>query len=188
MPIFEKRYVHFMWDDLLENVEGFFADTIANLRMSVEFNVRTQYGKIKSADNKSPYTFSYDDKTSFKFFYYDPNYELKVAREEGKTIQVLYGSDWYDITPDYELIDNETYRIEPKSKLEEEKPITYRELAMWLSKGNGGFFLECEHIGGHSLFYTSHLANEPVPERFLIRKWEDSEWVKPTREYMGLDG
>lgn len=53
MPIFEKRYVHFMWDDSLENVEGFFGDTIANLRMSVEFNVRTQYGKIKSANNKT---------------------------------------------------------------------------------------------------------------------------------------
>lgn len=41
MPIFEKRYVNFMWDDSLENVEGFFGDTIANLRMSVEFNVKT---------------------------------------------------------------------------------------------------------------------------------------------------
>ena len=187
MPIFEKRYVNFMWDDSLENVEGFFGDTIDKLRANVEFNVRTWYGKIKSADNKSPYIFCYDDKTSFKFFYYDPNYEIKVAQEEGKTIQVLYSSDWYDIAPGYELIDNETYRVEP-SKLEKEKPITYRELAMWLSKGNGMFFIEEEHIGCHSLFYTSYLANELIPERFLIRKWGDSEWVKPTREYMGLDG
>ena len=50
MLIFEKRYVHFMWDDSLENIEGFFADTIDNLRTSVELNVRTLYSKVKSAD------------------------------------------------------------------------------------------------------------------------------------------
>ena len=182
MPIFEKRYVHFMWDDSLENVEGFFADTIANLRMSVEFNVRTQYGKIKSADIKSPYTFSYDDKTSFKFFYYDPNYEIKVAREEGKTIQVLYDSDWYDITPDYELIDNETYRIEPKSKLEGEKPITYRELAMWLSKGNGEICMS----SGIKLSYHLYEKDDELVENVLVRKWCDDGWHKPSRQYLGL--
>ena len=85
MPIFEKRYVNFMWDDSLENVEGFFADTIANLRMSVEFNVKTWHGKVKSAENESPYIFRYDDKTSFKFFYYDPNYEIKIYSTSEKT-------------------------------------------------------------------------------------------------------
>ena len=182
MPIFEKRYVNFMWDDSLENVEGFFGDTIASLRASVEFNVRTWYGKIKSADNESPYIFRYDDKTSFKFFYYDPNYEIKVAQEEGKTIQVLYDSDWYDITPDHELVEYETYRIEPKSKLEKEKLITNRELAMWLSKGNGEICMS----SNIKLSYHLYEKDDELVTDILVRKWCDDGWHKPTRQYLGL--
>ena len=180
-----------MWSDELEGKMVFFADYIPQLKQRVENNIIGHYAKVTKGEANLPFRIADGQARmmlTWTFAYYDPHYEIKVAREEGKTIQVLYDNDWYDITPDYELIDDETYRIEPKSKLEEEKLVTYRDLAMWLFKGNGEFFLECEHIGGHGLFYTSDLANEPIPERFSIRKWEDSEWVKPTRKYMGLDG
>lgn len=196
MPVFEKRYVHFMDDKSLEGVEGFFADDIANLVLSVEHNVRTWYGKIQSIDYTLPYVFKYDDKTAFKFFYYDPNYEIKIAHENGKTIQVLYNSDWYDILPGHKWISHETYRIKPepekikcspKQEPEKEKLISYRDLAIWLSKGNGEFFIEGKHTGSHCLFYNLDFANEPIPDTYLIRKWEDTGWVKPTRQYLGLD-
>lgn len=196
MPVFEKRYVHFMNDKSLEGVEGFFADDIDNLVLSVEYNVRTWYGKIQSIDYTFPYVFKYDDKTAFKFFYYDLNYEIKIAHENGKTIQVLYNSDWYDILPGHKWISYETYRIKPepekikcspKQEPEKEKPVSYRDLVMWLSRGNGEFLIEGKNTGSNCMFYNLDFANKPIPDKYLIRKWEDTEWVKPTRQYMNLD-
>lgn len=69
---------------------------------------------------------------------------------------------------------------EPKKKL-----ATYRELARWLAEGNG------EMKAGSELAYT-HMnynlirANSEADSTAKVRKWEDSEWVAPTREYLGL--
>ena len=29
-------------------------------------------------------------------------------------------------------------------------------------------------------------ANEPVAGKFIVRKWDATEWHSPTREYLGL--
>lgn len=69
---------------------------------------------------------------------------------------------------------------EPKKKL-----ATYRELARWLAEGNG------EMKAGSELAYT-HMnynlirANSEADSTAKVRKWEDTEWVAPTREYLGL--
>lgn len=71
----------------------------------------------------------------------------------------------------------------PKPKL-----ATYRELSRWLAEGNGEL-KACEYSSSPSLAYRLENENKPVldPE-FRVRKWDDKEWHKPTREYMGLEG
>ena len=70
----------------------------------------------------------------------------------------------------------------PESKL---KSVTYRELARWLAECNG------ETKSAVSVFtnltYTVYHENDFIPESFYVRKWEDTEWHKPTREYLGLE-
>ena len=34
---------------------------------------------------------------------------------------------------------------------------------------------------------TEQLENEALDESFTVRKWDDTEWHKPTREYIGLE-
>lgn len=63
---------------------------------------------------------------------------------------------------------------------------TYRELARWLSGGNG------EVLNGNTCCpnwnYHRIQENDSVSETMLVRKWDDTEWHKPTREYLGLEG
>jgi len=66
--------------------------------------------------------------------------------------------------------------------LEEEEPLmTYRQLSRWLSEGNGEF----THRGGVEAFaeegYLLEEEAEPVGEDYLIRRWKDTEWMKPTK-------
>lgn len=71
---------------------------------------------------------------------------------------------------------------------------TNRELSRWLARGNG----EVSHRDETSLdeklyahvdyFYEPDVGEEPTPEEYHVRKWEDSEWHEPTTDYMGLEG
>ena len=67
----------------------------------------------------------------------------------------------------------------------ESKLVTYRELTRWLAEGNG------EVKGAISvstnLTYAIDQENEILSENFYVRKWDDTEWHKPTREYLGLE-
>ena len=73
--------------------------------------------------------------------------------------------------PDYKfLTDDDSKRL-----------VTNRELAMWLSKGNGEICMS-------DIKLTYHLYendNELVTD-ILVRKWCDDGWHKPTRQYLGL--
>lgn len=67
---------------------------------------------------------------------------------------------------------------------EEETLLTNRELAKWLAQGNGEYTRE--EWNDVYATYTSYIKkeeNKPVDDRRLIRKWDDEEWHKPTREY-----
>ena len=67
----------------------------------------------------------------------------------------------------------------------ESKLVTYRELARWLAEGNG------EVLSGNTCLpnwnYNRIQENDSVSETMLVRKWDDTEWHKPTREYLGLE-
>ena len=62
---------------------------------------------------------------------------------------------------------------------------TYRELARWLAEGNG------EVKNSNTVFtnwnHSIDNENEFLSENFSVRKWDDTEWHKPTSEYLGLE-
>ena len=70
----------------------------------------------------------------------------------------------------------------PESK---PKSVTYRELARWLAEGNGQYR---RILTNSSTFtYANEDENNSVDELIAVRKWDDTEWHKPTREYLGLE-
>ena len=90
---FEPKYVHCFWNDELEGKKGFVDDTMGGLKHIVESNNKDWFGEIckNLNDNQISYPFGLEDKSGDKDYYqlcyYDPLYEIKVAYEEGKTIQ-----------------------------------------------------------------------------------------------------
>ena len=63
--------------------------------------------------------------------------------------------------------------------------VTYRELSRWLSEGNGEVMWSTTVCSNWN--YSLDDENEALDESFTVRKWDDTEWHKPTREYLGLD-
>ena len=67
----------------------------------------------------------------------------------------------------------------------ESKPITHRELARWLANGNGE--VKSAFTVYANLNYYPESENKSIPNYFSVRKWDETEWHKPTREYLGLE-
>ena len=121
---FEPKYVHCFWDDELEGKKGFVDDTIGGLKNVVESNNKDWFDKIWKNPNNSQisYPFSFEDDSGvrdcYQFCYYDPYYELKVAYEQGKTIQYKNSLNlWTDISEPHWGEDTE-YRIKPNNEYE----------------------------------------------------------------------
>ena len=189
MPKFEKKYVHFMWSDELKGKKCFIADSIGQLKSRVE---QQDEGYIDTiiGENSQDYPFYTKEGDFFALAYYDPNYSLKIAHEQGKKIECKRKDDaWEDLdyTPATALPEDLKYRIKP----EEDNPVTRRDLARWLAQGNGEYTekgLRDTSINCYANFdYPSLFQDDPIPDSFLIRKWDDDEWHSPTREYMGLN-
>ena len=64
---------------------------------------------------------------------------------------------------------------------------TNREIAKWLAQGSGQYKVS----GGSSLWTEHHYDigqdDDACSKFILVRKWDDTEWHKPTREYLGLE-
>lgn len=183
MPRFEKRFVHFMWSDELEGKEVFCSDSITMLVAYVNGNNRDLFGTVSHSNNPS-YPFDIRG-NNWKFVYYDPLYDLKVANEQGKKIECKRKGDaWgdldWDYTPSPAWLDDHEYRIM------EEKPITNRELAQWLVEGYGQFTYMPGNVAMYHYSYSSSGSDTPIHEDIRVRLWEDTEWHMPTRKYMGL--
>ena len=67
----------------------------------------------------------------------------------------------------------------------ESKLATCRELNSWLAKGNGE--VKDTDVVYSNYYYYNYQENNPINDSILVRKWDDTEWHKPTREYLGLD-
>ena len=125
-------------------------------------------------------------RTNWKFAYYDPNYEWRLAAEQGETVQVLFKDTWQNILPDHNWSkhENETYRIKPKEKL-----ATNRQLAEWLARGMGEirFYKDAVLCDMKLSYYNYEEDDEPATE-VLVRTWEDVDWSEPTLKYLGFKG
>jgi hypothetical protein len=181
IELFDSKYVHFMWSDELEGKKGFLADNIDMLKHDVNSG-QCRYNVSKSEYESIPFHAESD----WKFFYYDPNYECKRAYSEGKQIQTKYktGDEWKDVSnPGW--YDYQDYRIKP----EELKPrrMTYRQLAEWLAKGNGQYKVRLDSTLAY--IYLTYRCEDTceVPEDYLIRHWNSSEWIEPTFEAYDSD-
>ena len=67
----------------------------------------------------------------------------------------------------------------------ESKLVTCRELASWLAKGNGEVMWANNVLSNWN--YSTDEENKALDESLSVRKWDDTEWHKPTREYLGLE-
>lgn len=124
--LFDPKFVHFMWSDELEGKEGFFSEDITCLKIVVTQNSARDVLE-KSTNDEHPFLASTG--CCFRFFYYDPNYNVKRAYLDGKIIEYYYEHEkkWYPIEPRQltELDDGCEYRIKP----EEEKCCVFKGLA-----------------------------------------------------------
>ena len=71
------------------------------------------------------------------------------------------------------------------AEIPESKLVTYRELARWLSEGNGE--VKDDNVVYSNCNYYNYQENNPIKDSLFVRKWDDTEWHKPTREYIGLE-
>lgn len=188
--LFEERYIHRVWSNELEGKKVFFADYEDDIRSIVENNNVNFYGTVVRPRGDGRFPFHMEDDAYYAFCYYDPYYDMKVALEQGKTIQGknrLTG-EWVDMAGkniDWDNVEGYELRVKPDEP-KESKPVTNRELTRWLAQGNG----ECKSSNSDMWFSTIHYywsGEDNTPAKALVRKWEDTEWHKPTREYMGLE-
>ena len=70
-------------------------------------------------------------------------------------------------------------------KVPELELVTYRELASWLAEGNGEVMWANNVLSNWN--YSTDEENKALDESLSVRKWDDTEWHKPTREYLGLE-
>ena len=187
MPVFEKKYIYCLWDDTLAGKEVFFADDVVNLHSIVKYNVFDYKDVIKfSGYEEEPFKSAKFCNTNWKFAYYDPNYEWRLAAEQGETVQILFKDTWQDVLPDHNWSEheNETYRIKPKEKL-----ATNRQLAEWLARGMGEicFYKDAVLCDMKLSYYNYEEDDEPATE-VLVRTWEDVDWSEPTLKYLGFKG
>jgi hypothetical protein len=178
MELFDKRFVHFMWDDELKGKRCFVSDGIDELRVTVEkageYDLRSV---IFSRDERAPFQ-AVDGLYAWKFAYYDPNYEVKKAFSKEKTIQLqISESCWMDISSYSDLLfvcnTGGILRIKP----EEEKWIAY--LARKSLLGKSCYLTACKED-------ALEVAQEEFAAKtklFVGSKKEVLEWYKPRRKF-----
>lgn len=178
--MFDKRFVHFMWDDSLKGKVGFFADSIDDLIVHVNKNT---YNKDELIGSDGYYHFVSKNDEIWTFFYHDPLYEYRWAIEHGKKVQVkLPLSGWSDMPKDWTWDYGMEYRIVENESVFR---INWYMLAMWLAKGNGQAHssnLEDDMIIS-SLNYNPVFGADTLDSSWKVRRWDDTEWHEPTVEY-----
>lgn len=119
MYLFDKRFVHFMWNDKLKGKKCFLEDEIDVLRVTVEKGVESDLHSIVFSRNESaPFRIA-DGLYNWQFAYYDPNYEVKKAFNKGKKVQVRCAvCSWKDCD-EPKWYDDCAYRVKPDCPCED---------------------------------------------------------------------
>lgn len=192
MDLFDKRYVYFMEDRNITGKKCFVADSIDRLIIAVNNNLDDYKGFVtnnSSKDSRYPLVaqpvsdYPLSVCKFYKFAYYDPNYECKIAYEKGKQIQVRISHDiWANISKEPDWCGCIDYRIKPEGKI-----MTHRQLAEWIAKGNGQFLSSGNVIQSNIPNYSTEcddraVAKDDYPYCVKIRRWGSDEWVEPTED------
>lgn len=189
MDLFDKQYVHCFYDVSLDGKQGFFSDSLSSLRLYVN-SVDTQ--KIHTVAESDDFSYQFlcvrdcdnEDDEMYRFFYYDPFYDLKVKQQEGHVIQ-LYddrSGQWIDCNPNW--VANSKYRVKPST----DRLCTNEELMRWLAQGNGMMrtitaVTEFGFAQTTMAVNTSELDLDVVDK--LVRRWDDDDWHIPMISYLG---
>lgn len=98
-----------------------------------------------------------------------------------------------DLESNYPFLDDSTgyewtfvYYDPSYVKVDKENIVTERDLAKWLARGKGEWTKLSSVDSSTSFKYLKEYGNYPIDGRILIRRWDDEEWVKPSKEYMEL--
>lgn len=186
---FDNRYVRIMWDDILEGKDCFYAETAEKLVFYVNNNFPVAVIKGITRDYFDSNGFPKDP--HYSFVYYDPNYQCRLSFDEGNMIQSRPSDsrsddDWKD-DPEPSWSDNLTYRVKPDFvDMAKDMLLMNWELARWLAKGNGEmvYLPHTEDSPRLSNYvYRSKEATDTVPNNIRVRRWGESLWQCPTREY-----
>ena len=197
MEIFDKRFVHFMWDDELEGKKCFIADHINILQDLVEQGGNALLYEVKKSDDANHPFQSNNNGINFAFAYYDPNHSIKKAFNEGKTIQYqsIDELNWRDVENEESfeqyLEEGRVFRIKPEN---EKKWIVYlnREIQF---DGKDCYLTACREdrwesvqkdygaktklfIGSESEVLEWFKAREKFAE--VIKAWEDGKQIQVT--------
>lgn len=185
--LFDKKYVHVAWDDVLDGKRVFVGDTLGQLlsRFCTDsgtfvckaYNINADEFPFKTVNQL-------EEAMTWRFAYYDPYLELRVAEHQGKVIQVLTGCEWRDLN--HGAIFHrlpEMYRIKPEGNT----LVTNRQLARWLAKGNGEFCIKGLELCCVERVYNADEADTAVDSNVVVRTWDDDTWYAPTKEYLGIE-
>ena len=119
MELFDKKYVHFVWDDSLVGKKCIYADDIDRLITRVNAGdwelttIRTPPKDMDIGFVSYPF-FLEDAEEPYRFIYIDPNYECKIAYARGETIQSGHSDGWHDVTNEPIWDGHFIYRVKPK--------------------------------------------------------------------------
>lgn len=119
MELFNKKFVYFMWDDNLKGKKGYILDDIKSIKEIVNSN----QGNIDVIDYSGDDTNPFKEEglnIKYKFAYYDPNYDIKIAYNEGKVIQFKdthSDYEWKDCVSIEGFIDDNSFqfRVRPNN-------------------------------------------------------------------------
>ena len=96
--------------------------------------------------------------------------------------------DVYAITSrkDFPVIcENSTWKHCAEIPESKPKSVTNRELSRWLAEGKGEVMWANNVLSIWN--YSTDEDSKALDESLSVRKWDDTEWHKPTREYFGLE-
>ena len=194
--IFDKKFVHFMWDDELEGKDGFFADDICELTNRVHSG-DLHHTKMRRSLNPA-FPFKDTNNNNWLFFYHDPLYDVKLAWKQGKTVQymtTIYAKNRWEDVPNEWYWDGDAdteYRIKPEKEwrpckdVQELKKVWYGKMPFdVLNDGPEEPFIWVRWKGGreHKLITGYYNGGSQV---FLCGEWISLERLFKYYEF--LDG
>jgi len=110
VDLYDPKFVHFEWSEDLKGKKGFFASDIGTIKKELHYKGPCMMGTLLHySDNEArPFVVKFQGGTGeWRFFYYDPNYEVKWAYfKEKKPIQIRRDStdEWKDIYARGEMV------------------------------------------------------------------------------------